>query len=134
MDLAFVTSNPGKLREARALLRPFGISVRSIARVLPEPQAETLAEVVEAKLDSLASRPRRQFVEDSGLFLPSLGGFPGVYSAHIYRIWKFDPILELLTHRSRAAVFRTVVGLKDRGRRYSFVGECRGTIARKPRG
>jgi XTP/dITP diphosphohydrolase len=75
-----------------------------------------------------------QLVEDSGLFLDGLSGFPGVYSAYIYRIWKFEEILELLRHRSRTATFRTVAGVQRGSRRAYFVGECRGSIARAPRG
>ena len=134
MDVDFCTTNPGKLREARGILGEFGLRVHALRRRLPEPQADSLEEVVRAKLAAVPSRPRPWFVEDSGLFLDGLGGFPGVYSAYIYRIWGFDPILELLQRRPRSARFRTVAGVR-RGRtvRY-FVGECAGTIAERPRG
>ena len=138
MDVAFVSSNPGKVREVRAVLGEFGIRVRSLRRELAEPQADLLEDVVRAKLDALSSRRGLQLVEDSGLFLEGLGGFPGVYSAYVYRLWGgdegFRPILELLRHRSRRAVFRTVAGLRSGKRRRLFRGECRGTIASGPRG
>ncbi|MCI4318108.1 MAG: non-canonical purine NTP pyrophosphatase [Thermoplasmata archaeon] len=134
MDVDFCTSNLGKLREARGILGEYGLRVRPLHRKLPEPQADTLLEVVRAKLAGVPSRPHPVLVEDSGLFLEGLAGFPGVYSAYIYRIWGFPPILELLRRRPRGAVFRTVAGVR-RGRvvRY-FVGECRGTLAAAPRG
>ena len=133
-DVTFVSTNPGKFREVRGLLAPFGVRVRWRRRKLPEPQAETLEEVVAAKLRAVRDIPGYVLVEDSGLFVPSLGGFPGVYSAHFLKTWKFGPLLELLRRRDRAAVFRTVAGLQ-RGRRYwTFVGEVTGTIASRPRG
>ena len=133
-DLSFVSTNPGKYREVSAVLRPYGVRVRWTRRTLPEPQAETLEEVVRAKLDAVRDVAGRVLVEVSGLFIPSLAGFPGVYSAHFLKVWKFGPILELLRHRERAAHFRTVAGLR-RGRKQAFfVGEVSGEIARRPRG
>jgi len=133
-DVTFVSTNPGKFREVRGLLAPFGVRVRWRRRVLPEPQAETLEEVVAAKLAAVRDLPGYVLVEDSGLFIPSLSGFPGVYSAHFLKTWKFGPLLELLRRRDRSAVFRTVAGLQRARRRWTFVGEVEGSIAPRPRG
>lgn len=133
-DVTFVSTNPGKFREVRDLLAPFEVRTLWRRRTLPEPQAESLEEVVRAKLDAVQDLPGYVLVEDSGLFIPSLEGFPGVYSAHFLKIWKFGPILELLRHRDRRAYFRTVAGLGRGRRRWAFVGEVEGTIARTPRG
>ncbi|MGI0070747.1 MAG: non-canonical purine NTP pyrophosphatase [Thermoplasmata archaeon] len=132
--LTFVSTNPGKFREVRAILRPYGIRVRWTRRELSEPQADDLAAVVAAKLDGVEDVRGDVLVEDSGLFIPSLSGFPGVYSAHFLKVWKFAPILELLRHRSRAASFRSVVGVRHGRRRWTFVGEVTGSIARRPAG
>ena len=133
-DLTFVSTNPGKFREVRGLLAPYGVRVKWRRRVLPEPQAETLEEVVAAKLAAVRDIPGYVLVEDSGLFVPSLNGFPGVYSAHFLKSWKFGPMLELLKHRDRSAYFRTVAGLQRGRRRWTFVGEVVGSIAPRPRG
>jgi len=132
--LAFVTTNAGKFREARAILRQSGFELRWIRRVLPEIQAESLANVVLAKLDAVDDLGGTVLVEDSGLFVESLGGFPGVYSAPIHRMWGFDPILELLRRRPREAVFRTVAGIRRGRRRSLFHGQCRGVVVSRPRG
>jgi XTP/dITP diphosphohydrolase len=134
VDVTFVSTNPGKLREVRDLLRPYGVRVRYRRRVLPEPQAETLAEVVGSKLDAVRDIPGYVLVEDSGLFIPSLRGFPGVYSAHFLKLWRFGPLLELLRRRDRRAYFRTVAGLQRGRRRWLFVGEVHGRIAPRPAG
>ena len=133
-DVTFVSTNPGKFREVRDVLRPYGLRVRWKRRELPEPQAHALEEVVAAKLDSVRDIPGYVLVEDSGLFIPSLGGFPGVYSAHFLRLWRFGPIFELLRHRSRRAYFRTVAGLQRGDRRWIFAGTVTGKIAPRPRG
>ena len=130
-DVTFVSTNPGKAREVRDVLARHGIRTRWVRRTLPEPQAETLEEVVRAKLDAVADLPGYVLVEDSGLFVPSLRGFPGVYSAHFLRIWKFGPLFELLRRRDRTAYFRTVAGVRRGRQRWTFVGEVHGAIARR---
>lgn len=134
MEVRFVTSNLGKFQEAREILAPFGLRVRRLPRVLPEPQTDRLETVVRAKLAALPASSRPTVVEDSGLFIESLNGFPGVYSAHFYRIWGFDPLLELLRRRSRGATFRTVVGLRVGHRVRLFEGTCHGSIGHHARG
>lgn len=133
-DVTFVSTNPGKFREVQNLLTPFGVRTRWRRRTLPEPQAETLEEVVVAKLAAVRDLPGYVLFEDSGLFIPSLRGFPGVYSAHFLKTWKFGPLLELLRLRDRRAYFRTVAGLQRGRRKWTFVGEVQGRIAERPRG
>jgi XTP/dITP diphosphohydrolase len=133
-DVTFVSSNPGKWPEVRAVLAEEGVSSRWRRRTLPEVQAETLEEVAESKLAAVRDLPGYVLVEDSGLFIPSLAGFPGVYSAHFLKVWGFGPMLELLRRRDRHAYFRAVAGLR-RGRKvWTFAGEVHGTIARRPAG
>ena len=132
--VTFVSTNPGKAREVAAVLAEYGVATRWRRRLLPEPQAPRLEEVVGAKLDAVRDLAGFVLVEDSGLFVPSLGGFPGVYSAHFLELWRFGPLLELLRRRPRRAYFRTVAGLRRGRRRWTFAGEVHGTIARRPRG
>jgi len=134
MDLTFVSTNAGKFREVRAILADYDVRVRWKKRPLPELQAESLERVVTEKLDAAARLAPRVLVEDSGLFLPALGGFPGVYSAYALDTIGLEGILRLLRSRKRTAVFRTVAGLAIGGRRWTRIGECRGTIAYRPRG
>lgn len=133
-DVTFVSTNRGKYLEVRDLLGTFGVRTRWRSRSLPEPQADGLEEVVARKLDAVGDVPGYVLVEDSGLFVPSLGGFPGVYSAHFLKIWRFGPLLELLRRRDRAAYFRTVAGLRRGRRRWTFDGEVHGRIARRAAG
>jgi len=132
--VTFVSSNAGKWPEVRELLAGCGVRARWARRVLPEPQAETLEEVVRSKLDAVGGISGYVLVEDSGLFIPSLGGFPGVYSAHFLKLWGFGPVYELLRHRDRAAHFRTVAGLRKGNRHWMFPGEVHGRIAPRPAG
>ncbi|MFZ0830010.1 MAG: non-canonical purine NTP pyrophosphatase [Thermoplasmata archaeon] len=133
MDLRFISTNGGKFREVRAILADYGVRVRWSRHALPEVQAERLEEVVDAKL-AAASRGARVLVEDSGLFIPALGGFPGVYSAYALHTIGLTGVLRLIRGRDRTAVFRTVAGLSIGTRRWSRSGECQGRLAVRPRG
>ena len=134
LAVTFVSTNPGKYREVRALLRPYGIRVRWKRRKLPEPQTAEIEEVVRSKLNAVRDVPGWVLVEDSGLFIPSLHGFPGVYSAHILDIWGFGPLFELLKTRPRSASFRAVAGVRKGRRIWLFRGEVRGRIAPRAAG
>ncbi len=73
--LAFVTGNPGKLREAERLAeRP----LEAVAVDLPEIQSLDIAEVLAAKADEASRHVDTAFVvEETGLELEALNGFPG---------------------------------------------------------
>lgn len=134
IDVTFVSTNPGKAREVEEVLRPYDVRVRWKRCELPEPQADRLESVVRSKLDATHDLRGTVIVEDSGLFIPSLKGFPGVYSAHFLRIWKFEPIFELLKGRDRRAYFRAVVGLRRGSRSATYAGVVWGRIAERPAG
>ena len=134
IPLTFVSTNPGKAREVRAILARYGVDVRWRRRSLAEPQADDLSTVVRSKLAAVRDVPGNVLVEDSGLFIDSLAGFPGVYSAHFLRVWGFGPMLELLRHRSREAEFRAAAGLRIGRRTQVFTGCVRGSIAPRARG
>lgn len=134
IDVAFVTTNPGKFREAREILRPYGVRLRWLRRSLLEPQSDDLRAVAVAKARSVPKRGGYVLVEDSGLFVRALNGFPGVYSAHFLELWGFPPVLKLLRDRPRGAAFRSVAALR-RGRTIrTFAGEVRGSIAPRAAG
>ena len=74
-SLLLVTGNPGKLAEARRL---FSGELEAGDVDLPEIQSLDLAEVLEAKANTAWSRFHRPLiVEETGLELAGLNGFPG---------------------------------------------------------
>lgn len=74
-------------------------------------------------------------VEDAGLFVSSLGGFPGAYSSYIFKTIGLEGLLKLMKgNANREAQFRSVVAFCDgRGVR-TFTGTVGGTIALTPKG
>ncbi|WP_297487594.1 XTP/dITP diphosphatase [Thermococcus sp.] len=135
MRLAFVTSNPGKVEEARKYFKPLGVEVYQLHIEYPEIQADTLEEVAEYGLEWLAERFEGPFfLDDSGLFIAALNGFPGVYSAYVYKTLGIGGILKLLEgETNRRAHFRSVVAYWD-GEVHLFTGKVEGMITAEPRG
>jgi XTP/dITP diphosphohydrolase len=138
MELGLVTSNADKVRELAAALEPAGHTVAQRALEYPEVQAATLAEVVEFGLERLAQRHAGEalLIDDAGLFVDALGGFPGVYSRYAYDTIGPAGVLTLLGDGAeRSAEFRCVLGLLlPDGGRQQFRGRCYGRITRAPRG
>lgn len=136
--ITFVTGNAGKLAEARALLD--GIAeVDQDTRGYLEIQADTLEEVVRHGLDEVGKRLDPPYIlEDSGLFIDPLHGFPGVYSAYVYKTLGCHGILHLLDDHpahERTAQFAATVGYRDsKGDDHVFDGLVTGRIARTERG
>src|ERR1041385_6234664 len=126
--LTFVTGNAGKASELRAMLAPLGVEVVQDKRGYPEIQADTLHEVAEAGARHLlASGLAPPFVlEDSGLFVSALRGFPGVYSRHALDTIGTAGILQLMAGvelESRGAAFQACLLYADAaGALHAFEG------------
>jgi len=85
-DLVVIaTHNPGKLREMRELLAPYGVATQSAGELgLAEPAETgmTFAENARIKASAAArTSGKPAFADDSGLVVDALGGEPGIHSA-----------------------------------------------------
>ena len=83
--LVIATHNPGKLREMRELLAPYGIEAVSAAELgLPEPDETGASFRDNARIKAEAAARSANlpaFADDSGLAADALGGAPGIHSA-----------------------------------------------------
>ncbi len=134
--LTFFTGNRGKLTEVRLRLAPLGWNVVQGRRTLVEPQADELETVARAKLEQVPRAPGPCLVEDAGLFIHALNGFPGVYSAYVLRTLGPAVVARLVPRGDRSATFRAVMGLRGGagGRPKLILGEVHGKITSAPRG
>ena len=147
----FLTSNAGKLAEAAHHFSKLGLTVRGLEvpeGAVVEPQASTLTEVAEAKirqaLNHLPHDDAMVLVEDAGLFVDALDGFPGVYSSYAHETIGNAGILRLLSHllsedparskRLRSASFQAVAVLWDGQEFHVGKGICKGSIAHEIEG
>jgi non-canonical purine NTP pyrophosphatase (RdgB/HAM1 family) len=137
-EIAFVTSNPGKAREASHFL---GRPVVAVPLDLPEIQSLDFAEVARAKaVAAAAALGRRVLVEDSGLEVKAWGRFPGPMTKWITQSplgqEGFARMLDPFPDRRATAV--SVLAMADRGERPEdvliAVGRREGSLAPSPRG
>jgi len=83
--VVIATHNPGKLREMRDLLAPYGIEAQSAGELgLPEPEETGTTFAANARIKAEAAAKATglaAFADDSGFSVDALGGEPGIHSA-----------------------------------------------------
>ena len=75
------TPNPGKLKEMRELLAPYGLATSASDLGLPEPRETGKTFAANARIKALAAARasgKSAFADDSGLVVDALGGSPGL--------------------------------------------------------
>jgi len=137
MTLIFVTGNRHKFKEASELASKYGLELEMRDVGYEEIQADELEEIARRgaeKASALLGKPC--FVEDAGLFIRSLRGFPGPYSSYVFRTIGNEGLLRLMGGvGDRRAEFRSVVAYcEPSSRTMSFRGKVQGTIALEARG
>ena len=83
--VVIATHNPGKLKEMRDLLAPYGVTAQSAGELgLSEPDESGTSFAANARIKAMAAATatgRAAFADDSGLVVDALGGEPGIHSA-----------------------------------------------------
>lgn len=131
----FVSSNRHKYEEFRRMLWDL-VEVRWVQVDYLEPQSMDLTEVaVTSALWLERYLPKPFFLEDAGLFIHALGGFPGPFSSYAFRKLGNEGILKLMEGvDDRKAEFVSVIALHTGKEVVTFEGAVPGTIAREIRG
>jgi XTP/dITP diphosphohydrolase len=129
----FMTENPGKFREAKSILDSQGIQIRQLRRAKVEVQDSSLEKIARFAIKTAPVKPPGLLlVEDSGLFINALGGFPGPFSSYVYNTIGLKGILELMHGKTRSAYFQSSIAVSSEDLRpFVFTGIVRGSISRK---
>lgn len=138
---ALVTGNDDKWREAQRILvtTNAAITLERAAIDLPEIQAATTDEVARHKARSAyAVLGRPVIVEDAGIELSALGGFPGPFIKFWEKLGGLSSICRALDgtpdrHVTAVCVLAICEGDGDE-QTWVAVGRTDGTIASEPRG
>jgi XTP/dITP diphosphohydrolase len=145
--LVIATHNPGKLREMRVLLEPFGFDAKSAGELgLPEPDETGVTFAENAALKARAAADASGMLalaDDSGLAVTALDGAPGIYSARwageskdfAAAMARVEQLLKEKNATDLSAKFVSALALAEpHGTMEIFIGEAPGHLEFPPRG
>ncbi len=136
ITINFATTNPHKVKEGNSVGKKYGVSFRQVAEGYPEVRDEDVAVVAEEGARYVFDKIKETvIVEDTGLFIEILNGFPGSYSAFVFNKIGNEGILSLLKENERRkARFVSAIGYCDSSGVKIFRGEVEGFIVDGMRG
>jgi XTP/dITP diphosphohydrolase len=133
----FATNNVHKFNEARKVMSEHGIAVGMLRIKSLEIQSDSLEEIAKASVVDAFERCHLPIiVEDAGLFIEALKGFPGPYAAYVYKTIGNQGLLKLMEKvKERKARFESAVAYLSEGSKspVCFNGEVQGEIASEER-
>jgi len=118
-------------------MKEHGYEIEHIKTTYPEMQTDTLEATIVPGLNWLMERYNRPlFIDDSGLFIDALKGFPGVYSSYVFKTVGCDGILRLMEGvKDRSARFECCIGFMAPDKEpHMSKGLARGSISEKKAG
>ena len=114
-ELFFASSNEHKFQEAERILANLGMQINLFKTTLEEIQSNNLNDIAEKKAIyayDLIQKP--VIIEDDGLFINVLDGFPGPYSSYVYDTIGNKGIMKLLENSEiRDAKFVSIIAYCD---------------------
>ena len=128
----FVTSNIHKFQEAQFVLSEYKIAAAKLRVEAVEIQDDSLENIAKFSIqDAVKNCGLPVFVEDAGLFVEALNGFPGPYSKYVYNTVGVKGILKLMKNvENRKAYFMSVVAFGSPDEQPTcFVGKVNGTLS-----
>jgi len=135
--LYFATSNENKFNEVSNILSNYGVHVDVAKLELVEIQSNDLTVIASEKArNAYRALNTDVIIEDDGLFIDSLKGFPGPYSAFVLKTIGNEGILKLIEGvADRRATFKSIIAYCDSSLiPVIFVGKVDGTITETQRG
>lgn len=136
MKIYFITGNLGKVREFRQILEP-DVEVKHLKIDYPELRSDDPVEIASLAAKQLADKLNKAIVvEDSGLFIPALGDFPGTCSAYIHKRIGLKGLLKIMKGiKQRKCFYKSAVAYcKPGSRPVCFLGQEQGKIAASIKG
>jgi len=133
----FATNNFDKFNEARKILAEYKIAMGMLRVKTPEIQSESLKEIAEASVAEAFKRCHLPvIVEDAGLYIEALNGFPGPYTAYVYKTIGNKGLVRLMENvEDRKAKFQSAVAYYSAELKSPkcFKGEAIGEITKEVR-
>ncbi len=129
--IIFASTNQSKFNEIFLYLKSFKIEIELVRFETLEIQSNKLEEIAfEKAKDAFDKIGRPLIVEDTGLFIDSLKGFPGPYTSYVLQTIGNQGILDLLLNKeNRFAIFKTTIAYRDKNTSMAFSGTTKGMIS-----
>ena len=114
-ELFFASSNEHKFQEAERILANLGMQINLFKTTLEEIQSNNLNDIAEKKaINAYDLIQKPVIIEDDGLFINTLNGFPGPYSSYVYDTIGNKGIMDLLENsKVRDAKFVSIIAYCD---------------------
>ncbi len=144
--IVLATTNKGKTREIRELLKGFPVTIKNLEDFGPIPEVVEDGETFDDNAYKKASFTARvlglpAMADDSGLVVETLDGRPGVRSARYASENATDQengaklLVEMAGKTNRKAAFECVISIAvPTGAALTYEGRCEGLIAKEPSG
>ena len=135
--ITYVTGNWAKIDSAKQILEPLGYEIDNIKIETPEIQADDVTEVAKYSAKWAAEKLNKAVLKnDSGLFVKSLKGFPGVYTHYADDTIGEDGLVKLMDGvTNREAYFKEAIAYcEPGGDPIVFEGITKGKIATEKSG
>ena len=134
--ITFVTSNKGKYSSAKRFLKKYGITVIQRDAEIPESRGNLEEIAVHKARHAFKLIKEPLIVMDAGFFIPSLNGFPMMFTNFVLETIGNEGILKLVKGEDRTCRFKEVLCYHEGGHKKPrlFKRFVEGTIASRPRG
>jgi XTP/dITP diphosphohydrolase len=132
MILCFASTNKDKYIEIKSILQRHNLEIEFCKMEIQEIQSDSLKEIaIEKSRYAFSFINRPVIVEDDGLFINELNGFPGQYSAFVAKTIGNMGILDLLRkYEDRSAEFVSIIAFSNGQAQQICEGRIRGEIAK----
>lgn len=135
--IIYVTGNWAKLVSAKQILEPLGFEIENIKMDTTEIQADTVEEIALHSAKEASNKLKCDvLVNDTGLFVDVLNGFPGPYTSYVDKTLNEDGILKLLKdNENRNASFIEALAYCEYNKEpLLFKSITKGTISKEKSG
>ena len=134
-DILFASSNRNKFLEAKKILSLQRIKLGFFKCQLLEIQSDSLEEIARKKAEDAYNQCKHPvIIEDDGLFIDYLNGFPGPYSSFVFKSIGNKGIIKLVGSNRKANFHSVIAFCKKKNEIKLFRANVNGKISKKIRG
>jgi len=140
MELYFITHNESKFLEAEEIGKEYSVSINWVNQEYEEIQNNKLETIALKSCKRILQKEpslnnKNFFLEDAGLFIEALDGFPGPYSSYVFKTIGNEGILKLMEEeKNRRAFFKSVIAYYSNNETKIHTGKTEGEIIHNMRG